>query len=65
MSKYETQICREASPFYQNDNIFYNNSYRLMDMNSIERMCFLIFSYHNNTYETFCYHNNAYVTFNV
>ncbi|XP_073821204.1 heart- and neural crest derivatives-expressed protein [Musca autumnalis] len=38
MSKYETQqICRESSPFYQqNDHLFYNNSYRLMDMNTIE-----------------------------
>ncbi|XP_061387793.1 uncharacterized protein LOC133322855 [Musca vetustissima] len=37
MSKYETQqICRDSSPFYQNDHLFYNNSYRLMDMNAIE-----------------------------
>ncbi|XP_075150198.1 heart- and neural crest derivatives-expressed protein [Haematobia irritans] len=37
MSKYETQICRDPSPFYQNDNIFYNNtSYRIMDMNTME-----------------------------
>lgn len=40
MSKYETQqICRETSPFYQNDNLFYNNNYRLMEMNTIERTC--------------------------
>ncbi|KAM7354521.1 heart- and neural crest derivatives-expressed protein [Cochliomyia hominivorax] len=37
MSKYETQqICRETSPFYQNDNLYYNNNYRLMEMNTIE-----------------------------
>ncbi|KAI8118733.1 hypothetical protein FF38_07032 [Lucilia cuprina] len=37
MSKYETQqICREPSPFYQNDQIFYNNNYRLMEINTIE-----------------------------
>lgn len=45
MSKYETQqICRGTSPFYQNDHLFYNNNnnhnnYRLMEMNTIERMC--------------------------
>uniref|UniRef100_A0A1B0A1J5 BHLH domain-containing protein n=1 Tax=Glossina pallidipes TaxID=7398 RepID=A0A1B0A1J5_GLOPL len=37
MSKYETaQICRETSPFYQCENLYYNNYGRLMDMNSIE-----------------------------
>lgn len=39
MSKYETaQICRETSPFYQCENLYYNNYGRLMDMNSIESM---------------------------
>uniref|UniRef100_A0A1I8NHH5 BHLH domain-containing protein n=1 Tax=Musca domestica TaxID=7370 RepID=A0A1I8NHH5_MUSDO len=38
MSKYETQqICRESTPFYQNNHLYYNNdSYRLIDMNVIE-----------------------------
>ena len=47
MSKYETQqLCRETSPFYQNDHLFYNNNnnnhnhnYRLMEINTIERTC--------------------------
>ncbi|XP_005181584.3 heart- and neural crest derivatives-expressed protein 1 isoform X2 [Musca domestica] len=38
MSKYETQqICRESTPFFQNNHLYYNNdSYRLIDMNVIE-----------------------------